>query len=59
MGERGRVLNSVGGAGEGLEGFEGHDPVGDAGAEAFGVEGALFLGEWEVSIASLRLDLCV
>lgn len=36
------VLRGVRGAGEGLEGFQRHDPVADAGAEAFGVERSLY-----------------
>lgn len=34
------VLGCVWGAGEGFQRFHGDDPVADAGAEAFGVEGA-------------------
>ena len=42
--ERRGVLGRGGGAGERLEGFEGDDPVADAGTKTFGVEGAL--GSW-------------
>lgn len=48
VGERGRVPGGVSWrAGVGCQGFERHDPVADAGAEAFAVEWAeLVTGQW-------------
>ena len=48
-------MGRVGGAGEGFQSFEGDDPVGDACAETFGVEGSLL--KWAVSGSVLGLAM--